>query len=1040
MLWSLLLLAMTIAGGARSSAQKNPCDELSVGLNYVGPGCCWEFTLNNNFAGTRIGSVTATLLTPGAHVESGSGPFNNATTTLTTITWSFPNYVPNGATNGLRGCFYNPTAGPITVVFTWNAVGSIPCHDTLTFDCPLPPPVDSCATDTLRLNTGWDHATKTAAPEGSYSPFWNVVADPSPNTTEPRPALVVNTFGGWAGPFGRSRWIGTSPGSATGTYAFEACFCMKEGARNPELYLQLLADDRASIYLNGTLIGQTPSSNAFLMPPTVIAMDIAKLVVPGRNCLRVEVENTGGQGMGVDIDGYIVSSGGGILKPNCCSPTGSIIGTKYWDQNLNGKRDPGEPGLPNWTIRLGSGASATTDALGNYYFSNLAPGTYEVGEVQQRGWQQSAPAGKTHTVRLDAGQVAAERDFGNYQEGNQGCFSIIEPKVTCTPNGYQICFQVANGSSFPATYFTVVPTTPAGLTVSPATIAFAPALMPGGTSQQYCMTLSGAGATAGTTVTFIAAMCDITKGQCCVDSIRLVLPKCEIQECCANFAKAFYKVTGSASSNGVTTLAGSLSAGSALMTRVSATIIQSTINGRPAYGYFMPGSGANTILGFGSGSMAVSPYSHEVNWGPAGPVNLNTPTAFSLKMQFPPLAGARDTLRYDIRVRYTDAACVTCDTVIHIERVRRRIIIWDDNDSNPGRILEEKEGNGRSLQSDGPSISGQLHPNDSGSLRIVFPAFPPELGDAIFTGLSIEPEDAGLIGATAAEQGYAFVVANGSASTRFSLEPGSTLNIGLRYASLGGKNSVRHHLVFSYAADGDTLQEDVTVVLRREGLAGDALTPAVPSLGGVRTYGLHLVNSNGSQEPISRLLISTVGAARIMAVGPTASQSAASLSFGETGVGEFGRQGIALNPGASREPIYLTLSGVEGNTTTVHFVTLNAEGQPISEGDVILSSPLSSVRGDEGGDATAGAMLGQSYPNPAGHSATIGFTLPAGSSVTLTLSDPGGREVMRPIDGESLPPGSHVVFLRTDGLASGTYYYTLRAGGRVETRAMQVVK
>ena len=59
---------------------------------------------------------------------------------------------------------------------------------------------------------------------------------------------------------------------------------------------------------------------------------------------------------------------------------------------------PSQPttGLPNWPINLeNSGgtviASTTTDARGNYSFTNVAAGTYTVAEVPQSGWTQFAP-------------------------------------------------------------------------------------------------------------------------------------------------------------------------------------------------------------------------------------------------------------------------------------------------------------------------------------------------------------------------------------------------------------------------------------------------------------------------------------------------------------------------------------------------------------------------------------------------------------------------------------------------------------------------
>ena len=56
----------------------------------------------------------------------------------------------------------------------------------------------------------------------------------------------------------------------------------------------------------------------------------------------------------------------------------------------------------------------TTDASGNYTFTNLAPGTYTVGEVVQAGYTQTAPpAPGTASVVVVAGQTATGPNFGD---------------------------------------------------------------------------------------------------------------------------------------------------------------------------------------------------------------------------------------------------------------------------------------------------------------------------------------------------------------------------------------------------------------------------------------------------------------------------------------------------------------------------------------------------------------------------------------------------------------------------------------------------
>ena len=98
---------------------------------------------------------------------------------------------------------------------------------------------------------------------------------------------------------------------------------------------------------------------------------------------------------------------------------GSISGMKFNDLDGDGVKDPGEPGMANWTIRLsGNGVSreAVTDENGRYSFKRLRAGTYTVSEVQQDGWEQTYPAAGSHVVELSARESVTGIDFGNCEE------------------------------------------------------------------------------------------------------------------------------------------------------------------------------------------------------------------------------------------------------------------------------------------------------------------------------------------------------------------------------------------------------------------------------------------------------------------------------------------------------------------------------------------------------------------------------------------------------------------------------------------------
>lgn len=123
--------------------------------------------------------------------------------------------------------------------------------------------------------------------------------------------------------------------------------------------------------------------------------------------------------------GPVPSSGSGSVKLTTAEPTvalGSISGVKFNDLNGDGKREAGEPGLPNVRIYLDTnhnGAfdvgerSTLTGPTGQYSFPVLPAGAYQVREVKPAGWRQTAPATGFYNVALPAGGAITGRDFGN---------------------------------------------------------------------------------------------------------------------------------------------------------------------------------------------------------------------------------------------------------------------------------------------------------------------------------------------------------------------------------------------------------------------------------------------------------------------------------------------------------------------------------------------------------------------------------------------------------------------------------------------------
>ena len=83
--------------------------------------------------------------------------------------------------------------------------------------------------------------------------------------------------------------------------------------------------------------------------------------------------------------------------------------------------------------------------------------------------------------------------------------------------------------------------------------------------------------------------------------------------------------------------------------------------------------------------------------------------------------------------------------------------------------------------------------------------------------------------------------------------------------------------------------------------------------------------------------------------------------------------------------------------------------------------------------------LEQNFPNPFNPTTIIRFAIGSDSDVLLAVYDVSGKEVQSLVEGWNTA-GRHAVTVNAFRLASGVYYYQLRAGDYVTTRRMVVLK
>jgi len=83
--------------------------------------------------------------------------------------------------------------------------------------------------------------------------------------------------------------------------------------------------------------------------------------------------------------------------------------------------------------------------------------------------------------------------------------------------------------------------------------------------------------------------------------------------------------------------------------------------------------------------------------------------------------------------------------------------------------------------------------------------------------------------------------------------------------------------------------------------------------------------------------------------------------------------------------------------------------------------------------------LAGNYPNPFNPSTMIVYTVKEDADVALTVYDVMGKEISRPASGFH-KAGKYEATFDGTGLSSGTYFYTLQAGGQTDFGKMTLLK
>ena len=120
-----------------------------------------------------------------------------------------------------------------------------------------------------------------------------------------------------------------------------------------------------------------------------------------------------------------------------------------------------------------------------------------------------------------------------------------------------------------------------------------------------------------------------------------------------------------------------------------------------------------------------------------------------------------------------------------------------------------------------------------------------------------------------------------------------------------------------------------------------------------------------------------------------------------------------------------------------HSVVGKLWGYGLSDTVWITVVPLTGVR--ERADVPPDVRLEENFPNPFNPSTSIRYALPNKLHVTLTVFNTLGQQVATLVN-EVQEAGYHEVRFDGSGLASGVYFYRLRAGDFVQSRKLVLLK
>ncbi|MFP4543011.1 MAG: T9SS type A sorting domain-containing protein [Candidatus Kapaibacterium sp.] len=552
----------------------------------------------------------------------------------------------------------------------------------------------------------------------------------------------------------------------------------------------------------------------------------------------------------------------------------------------------------------------------------------------------------------------------------------------------------------------------------------------------------------------------ICENEVCRDSIVVDLPPCDGQEpndCCAKFMQEIGRAQINASNSGNVSLSVPMAAGPAPIKKFRATIVSAQ---RKSQCLWWGGSWERIFGDIVAGNLTVAPapgpqlltiFSREATWGPGECIDWNKGASLDLDMVFPAFSGnflCSDSLKFKIRYSFTDCECTTCDTVMTYNVARRwRWTPWGNLSPVRGNIAGKDKGTkGSQAHGEYPAhTSLKMDDMANGSLYVISPD--EEDNNITVTGIELRSADAAFTEVSyLGEQG---LVQDDMAYIQTDIMPGDMSDISLKFDNSALKQ-FKVEVRFEYTEtgfEGKFFTQPIEYMARVPGAIDDRLTiDDYAKEEHVQTYALHFSNSNGYEESIAAIGLKPADGARILAVGPPSAEG--DKTYIEPRKVDENSYIIAVphansggvEPGTAMAPIYITIAGAVDDNAMLEFTTYDDNDRKVSEGEVMLSNPLSVI--NKLGNSQKGSALIQSVaPNPANSSVTVSFSVDLNiENAKMSIVDMQGREIVKILDGDNLSFGSHIRVVDISKLPAGMYAVVLNTPEGAVTKQLTIVR